>query len=567
MREHKEAHIRLGDIEADVEYFPEQVGELRLHSNLSLYSLILQHDGLDLMNGVKCHESLEELINEDEDLNIEDAGFEGTLIASECGNEEQNGSTLSSQKEQVPSTFGNGILSKEHRLRILGQNTTRWNSNKHLKVSFVNFGLTCLGPTSGFGLSVFERCPNEVIIDLDTARLVLRRTPKSQLILSNRCAACHFYNQLTAFLAGYEIKLENENAVCTFHECDQPSFHRSGRCAQHLFNLLQRSHRGKATVDIRHLRETFNSAVRKRWEFPPYYDNVRHRVSEILQGKRAGSDLVILNVEFSPASNQVWEFALLERVSGKVLINTCVEHKDGLDHKTWDEHPFMEMMSRSKAAKVFSSSRISNIGCINADEIASKLLQVGITQDTIILVYHRSPFDLRTLRHFLESAGHHEILPRDDNCIPLLQLFRANLPVGLLGQKGVPLALENLFSVMYPRHHLVRPNHRALEGCRRMQLVCMAFDELCKPIEERGEEWQLGGAVNSTQKPSLGWLQKSYKVDSGKGEIIALKDDERSLDEQILPSESTPRSKRKARHPSKRDTRTGSTLRSISTCG
>lgn len=328
----------------------------------------------------------------------------------------------------------------------------------------MNLGLTCLGPTSGFGHLIFERCPKEGIIDLDTARLVLRRRPKSQSILDNRCVACRFYNQVTTYLTRYEIELEDGNAVCIFHGCDQLSFHGSRRCAQHLSNLLLKSHRENTTIDIiRLFWETFNSAVRKRWEFPPYYNTVRRRILEILQGKRAGSDLVILDDEFSPASSQLWEFAIVERVSGKVLINTGVEHKDGLDHGMWNEHPFLKMMSRSKAAKIFSSSRTPDIGRMNADEIASKLQKAGITRDTVILVYYKSMFDIRALGDFLESAGYRGILPPDEKCIPLLQLLRPNLLVGPPGRKRFPLALQIFSPIMHPRHHLVGLNHRALE--------------------------------------------------------------------------------------------------------
>lgn len=48
----------------------------------------------------------------------------------------------------------------------------------------------------------------------------------------------------------------------------------------------------------------------------------------------------------------------------------------------------------------------------------------------------------------------------------------------------------------------------------------MAFDELCKPIEERGEEWQPDDVANSTQTSILYWLQDIHKVDNGKGEIL-----------------------------------------------
>jgi len=105
-----------------------------------------------------------------------------------------------------------------------------------------------------------------------------------------------------------------------------------------------------------------------------------------LQGNRPGADLVILDDEFSPASQQLWEFAIIERVSGKLLFNTTVEHEDGLDHDAWSEQPFLRRMSMSKAATVYSPSRISDIGRMNVHEIASKLQRVGITPDTVVLV-------------------------------------------------------------------------------------------------------------------------------------------------------------------------------------
>ncbi len=75
---------------------------------------------------------------------------------------------------------------------------------------------------------------------------------------------------------------------------------------------------------------------------------------------------------------------------------------------------------------------------MNVHEIASKLQRVGITPDTVVLVYHKSAFDLRILRQLLESAGYHGILPTDKNCIPLLQLLRSNLLEVPLGGVKVP---------------------------------------------------------------------------------------------------------------------------------
>jgi len=299
----------------------------------------------------------------------------------------------------------------------------------------VNLGLTCQSPFSESDHLVLQQCPGEVTIDLDTARL---RPKRFNLILDSRCVACSFYKQLDYFLTKYDIELQDENTMCIFHGCDQVAFHRSGRCVQHLNTLIQASRRERIIVNIRSVQEAFNHAARKRWTFLPKYDIVRRRIKDILQGNRPGADLVILDDEFSPASQQLWEFAIIERVSGKLLVNTTVEHEDGLDHDAWSEQPFLRRMSMSKAATVYSPSRISDIGRMNVHEIASKLQRVGITPDTVVLVYHKSAFDLRILRQLLESAGYHGILPTDKNCIPLLQLLRSNLLEVPLGGVKVP---------------------------------------------------------------------------------------------------------------------------------
>jgi hypothetical protein len=44
---------------------------------------------------------------------------------------------------------------------------------------------------------------------------------------------------------------------------------------------------------------------------------------------------------------------MIERVSGDVLINTTIEHPDGIDHNDL-KHPFNEWMSKSQASAVYS---------------------------------------------------------------------------------------------------------------------------------------------------------------------------------------------------------------------
>jgi hypothetical protein len=196
-------------------------------------------------------------------------------------------------------------------------------------VSFTNLGLTCIGPNGSSESLVTQHCPHEVTIDLDTARIFLASWG---LRLGPRCIVCSICYQVTRFFQSIGVELHAADIICTHPRCDQRSFNRSGRCPQHLSSLIRGIRKNKTTIDLKAARRTFESTAQKQWAFPPSYNIIRDRVEEIQQGKRPGSDLVILDDEFSPASRQLWEFAIIERVSGNILINTIINHKNLLDH-------------------------------------------------------------------------------------------------------------------------------------------------------------------------------------------------------------------------------------------
>ncbi|KAJ3512791.1 hypothetical protein NM208_g15276 [Fusarium decemcellulare] len=226
--------------------------------------------------------------------------------------------------------------------------------------------------------------------------------------------------------------------------------------------------------------------MREPWTYPGTYDVVRRRTSEIQQQKRYGSDLVVLDTEFSPASLQLWEFSIVEKVSGKCLIDTCVKHRNGLNHAS--RTGILRTTSKNKANTIYKSPRRTT--ALTADEIAEKLVAAGITPNTIFIVWHYGKADLRLLREFLEAEGHTGILPKNKNCISLLRPYHDNLRVAPRGLRTFPLKLEILFPIFFPRHDLIGLNHRALEDTLQTRLLALAFDELCKPIEEREENWQ-----------------------------------------------------------------------------
>ncbi|KAF3063385.1 hypothetical protein CFAM422_010200 [Trichoderma lentiforme] len=206
---------------------------------------------------------------------------------------------------------------------------------------------------------------------------------------------------------------------------------------------------------------------------------------------------------------------MIERVSGKILINTTIDHQDIITQNK-NALPFWSHIARSKAKAVYSSTR-KDISHMDVHEVALKIQQVGITKDTIILVYHSSTFDLTLLRQFLESAGYFGVLPPDKNCIPMVNILRPHLSKRLPSGKLFPLRLDVLFPIMYPRHGLVGLNHQALVDCQQTRLVCMAYEELCRPIAERGREWQPNMVPTSGQTCILDWFTR--REDAGDSKL------------------------------------------------
>jgi hypothetical protein len=120
----------------------------------------------------------------------------------------------------------------------------------------MNLVLTCVGPDATSKGLVIRRCPNEVVIDLDTAQLKLSNGPKKHF-LSPRCITCNNHITMTRFLAAHGIKLHAENIVCTEPGCDQQSFHKSGMCCRHLSPLFLDAQREKTAMALAKARKVF----------------------------------------------------------------------------------------------------------------------------------------------------------------------------------------------------------------------------------------------------------------------------------------------------------------------
>ena len=139
-------------------------------------------------------------------------------------------------------------------------------------------------------------------------------------------------------------------------------------------------------MDIRVLQQCISTAKSKRCNFDSNFEAAITRTAEIRADKQLGSDLVVLDLEFLPSSGQTLEVAVVESVSGRVLLDTKVKHEclnllsNKLDYMAGSSG---FIMARKFLGKSFEDWT-QNGQDVNA--IAKALKSTGITKQTIILV-------------------------------------------------------------------------------------------------------------------------------------------------------------------------------------
>ncbi|KAF4629998.1 hypothetical protein G7Y89_g8143 [Cudoniella acicularis] len=162
-------------------------------------------------------------------------------------------------------------------------------------------------------------------------------------------------------------------------------------------------------------------------------------------GHRKGTDLVILDIEFS-LSGQVKEVALIEYVSGRVLLDTLVtpqappelsqlklEWRRGLIEHLW--------------SRKLDSSGTNTDQTLDVCAVAEALEDSGVTKDSVILVWHSTYYDFTLLSNFLESAGANSPLPSRANCVRLVPHVHANVPPH--NGKPFPATLSTISPILF----------------------------------------------------------------------------------------------------------------------
>lgn len=117
--------------------------------------------------------------------------------------------------------------------------------------------------------------------------------------------------------------------ICDAEACNNRTLSGLNKCLEHIYQITLDWHTNEWTGSLPALEAAMQIAVRKQWTYPHNYQAIQDRVPEIRDGKRPSSDLVILDNEFLPSSQQPFEIGIIDFVDGRTLINTLVKYPEG----------------------------------------------------------------------------------------------------------------------------------------------------------------------------------------------------------------------------------------------
>ena len=174
-------------------------------------------------------------------------------------------------------------------------------------VAFRTSGRTCLGPMPIEKGVVVKTCPYESRIDFDTAKLRPGINEKSYPMLPARCVSCDFNVKLRQLLAHLRWGFYDSAKICQKTSCKEPLFCGTRMCVKHVAAAVTDYKIKANTVGLDYLlelRKIFNKITEKTWNFP---SSLHRSLADIQAGKTPGTALIVLDIEFSITSGQVWE--------------------------------------------------------------------------------------------------------------------------------------------------------------------------------------------------------------------------------------------------------------------
>ena len=251
-----------------------------------------------------------------------------------------------------------------------------------------------------------NQCPFQTILDLDNSYLYMSTLTESDshtIKLSKRCVSCWARHRLTVVLATRQLfaSAEDQQSTCAKNGCFQTRWFGTRYCYRHAddelstnWHSVPRYDPAQISSEFRGRPSHFMSATSKQWTSSQDIQLAMSRAAGIRAGHRQGTDLVILDIEFS-RSGQVKEVALIEYVSGRVLLDTLVKPQAPPELSqfklAWRRGLIDQLWSRK-----LDSSGENTDQDLDVWAIAEVLEDSGVTKDSVILVWHSTyyRFDL-----------------------------------------------------------------------------------------------------------------------------------------------------------------------------
>jgi hypothetical protein len=156
-----------------------------------------------------------------------------------------------------------------------------------------------------------NHCPFQTILDLDNSYLYMSTLTESDLHtikLSKRCVSCWARHRLTVALATRHLfaSAEDQQSTCAKTGCFQTRWFGTRYCYRHDDDELGTNWHSMPRYDPAQISSEFRgrqvhimSATSKQWTSSQDIQLAMSRAAEIRAGHRQGTDLVILDIEFS----------------------------------------------------------------------------------------------------------------------------------------------------------------------------------------------------------------------------------------------------------------------------
>jgi hypothetical protein len=208
-----------------------------------------------------------------------------------------------------------------------------------------------------------------------------------------------------------------------------------------------------------------------------------------MEGRKA----YCLDTEFSSAKHLIYEVTFIDATNDHVVIDTLLDGDCKIPDRVQRQANERSTSSidvgpsfRSGLGRVWDSKHSSKVygkyGPINAASpsmLAKMIKESGITKHDFIFEWTRREMDLPQLRGMLDTAGYHDLLPPNENCIPMIPEWRNNLP------NCFSLAMDVFFPMAFPQDPLVGHNHRSKPDTQMLLKLVKLFRQLLKPGNER----------------------------------------------------------------------------------